>query len=141
VHAAFGEVRLAAGARVTLTSETGEIPITLERTHRRRHRRDHRGGVLHGPAMGRRPAPAHPPARGQLAHRVLQHARAVTGTFPVTVSVWDPTREVLLDSTILSVRSTAISRTALLVIAGVVVVLLLIGEVRRRRQPRLEVVP
>jgi hypothetical protein len=141
VHAAFGEVRLAAGARVTLTSETGEIPITLERPTG-----DDIDVIIEVESST---ALRWDDDRRQHIRLLAGSSRTVSfsthalsrGTFPVTVSVWDPTREVLLDSTILSVRSTAISRTALLIIAGVVVVLLLIGEVRRRRQPRLEVVP
>lgn len=142
VQAAFGEVRLAAGARVTLTSETGQIPITLERPVG-----DDIDVIIE---VGSSTALRWDQDRRQHIRLLAGSSRTVSfsthalsrGTFPVTVSVWDPTREVLLDSTILSVRSTAISRTALLVIAGVVVILLLTGEVRRRRRrPRLEVVP
>jgi hypothetical protein len=61
------------------------------------------------------------------------------GTFPVTVSVWDPTRTRLLDSSTLSVRAAAISTPALVGIGAVVVILLAAGA-RRRRKPALEVV-
>lgn len=141
VQDAFGEVRLAAGARVTLTSDTGEIPITLERPAG-----DDIDVIIE---VASSTALRWDDDRRQNIRLAAGTSRTVSfsthalsrGTFPVTVTVWDPTREVLLDSTILSVRSTAISQTALLVIAGVVLLLLLVGEVRRRRKPRLEVVP
>lgn len=138
---AFGEVELAEGGRVTLTSDTGEVPVTIERT----------GG---GPidlvvevrssnalrwADGVRRQQFTLPAGA--SRTVSFGTRALSrGTFPVTVTVTDPTGDKLLDATTLSVRSTAISRTALVVI-GVVVLLLLLGGLRRRRSPRLRVVP
>lgn len=137
---AFGDVQLAEDVHVTLTSDTGEVPVTVERT----------GGTdidllvevrspnaLQWQDEGRTQQVTLPAD----ASRTLSfHTRALSrGTFPVTVYVWDPTHERLLDWTTMSVRSTSISRTALVVVGIVVVGLLAIGLVRRR-SPRLEVV-
>jgi hypothetical protein len=141
VEAAFGSVRIAPSARITLTSDTGDIPVTLQRTA---------GGpievMVEVESAGRLvwDEAAQVKARVPLPERgvttVSFTTRAVSrGTFPVTVSVWDPTRTHLLDTATLSVRSTAISRPALIVTGGVVALLLLSGA-RRRRRPKLEVV-
>lgn len=137
---AFGEVRLPEDAGVTLTSDTGEVPITLQRTQ---------GGdidlvveVTSGAGLvwedgGQSERITLPE---DSSRTVAFGARAAArGTFRVTVSVWDPTRRKLLDTAIVTVRSTAISRTALAVVGGVVLVLLAVGA-RRRRSPTLEVV-
>lgn len=138
--AAFGEVQLPEDAAVTLTSDTGEVPVTLQRTG---------GGdiellveVTSGAGLlweegGQSERVTLPE---DSSRTVAFSARAAArGTFRVTVSVWDPTKRKLLDTATLSVRSTTISRTALAVIGGVVLVLLAVG-VRRRRSPTLEVV-
>lgn len=137
---AFGEVELPDGTGVTLTSDTGEVPVTLQRT---------RGGDIELLVEVNSPAGLQWGAGGQTRRVTLPEgssrtvafsARAAArGTFPVTVSVWDPTQSKLLDTAILSVRSTAISRTALVIIGVVVLVLLALGA-RRRRSPTLEVV-
>lgn len=137
---AFGEVQLAEDVHVTLTSDTGEVPVTVERT----------GGTeidllvevrspnaLQWQDEGRTQQVTLP---ADSSHTLSFHTRALSrGTFPVTVYVWDPTHERLLDWTTMSVRSTSISRTALVVVGVVVVGLLVLGLVRRR-SPRLEVV-
>lgn len=139
-EAAFGEVELVGGSQVTLTSETGEVPVTVERTtgadidllvevrspNALRWQDDERLQQVTLPTDASR----------TLSFRTRALSR---GTFPVTVYVWDPTHERLLDVTTLSVRSTAISRTALVVVGVTVLVLLVVGLVRRR-SPRLEVV-
>lgn len=138
---AFGGVELADGGRVTLTSDTGEVPVTVERT----------GGGPIDLVVEVRSSNALRWADGVRRQEITLPAgasrtvsfgtRALSrGTFPVTITVTDPTGDKLLDVTTLSVRSTAISRTALIVI-GSVVVLLLLGGLRRRRSPRLRVVP
>ena len=137
---AFGRVTLPEEAGVTLTSDTGEVPITLTRTE---------GGdidllveVTSGAGLvweggGRRQLITLPEGASRT---VAFSARAAArGTFQVTVSVWDPTRRKLLDSADVAVRSTAISQPALVIIGGVVLVLLAVGA-RRRRSPTLEVV-
>jgi hypothetical protein len=118
--------------RITLTSDTGSIPVTLERTD--------------GPPVtvvvevaspgrlawpeGRRSTPLvlEPGARQTVTFAT--EARS-TGTFPVTVRVTDPTGRHDLASTTLSVRSTALSRPALVATGAIVLVLLAIGLVRR----------
>ena len=137
---AFGEVTLPEEAGVTLTSDTGEVPITLTRTE---------GGdiellveVTSGAGLlweegGQSQRITLPEGASRT---VAFSARAAArGTFQVTVSVWDPTHRKLLDSADVAVRSTAISQPALLIIGGVVLVLLAVGA-RRRRSPTLEVV-
>lgn len=140
IERAFGEVALVDGARVTLTSDSGDVPVTLQRTS---------GGdidlVVEIESAGRlqwddgaQTRPVTLPAES--SRTVAFTTQAVSrGTFPVTVTVWDPTHTVLLDSATMSVRSTSISRPALAVIGVIVVGLLLVGA-RRRRSPRLEVV-
>lgn len=140
VESAFGTVEVSEGARITLTSDTGTVPVTLQRTS---------GGavevLVEVDSAGRliwddeaRSQLVTLPANG--SRTVSFSTRAVSrGTFPVTVSVYDPTRTRRLDAATISVRSTAISRTALIAIGGVVAALLLAG-VRRRRRPQLEVV-
>ncbi len=140
VDGAFGSVEVAEGASITLTSDTGTVPITLQRTS---------GGavevLVEVDSAGRllwddeeRSQLVTLPANG--SRTVSFSTRAVSrGTFPVTVSVYDPTRTRRLDAATISVRSTTISRTALVAIGTVVAGLLLAGAQRRRR-PKLEVV-
>jgi hypothetical protein len=141
IDTTFGDVEVASGS-VTLTSDSGSIPITLQRT---------RGGPItvavevtsQGRLVwpeGRRSEPLllEPGA----AQTVSFPTRALsTGTFPVTVRVTDPSGTHELQRTTLSVRSTAISGPALWATALLVLVLLLSGALRRRtRTPHLEVV-
>ena len=141
VDTTFGVVEVAAQP-VTLTSDTGQVPVTLERT---------RGTplqvVVTVESQGRLLWPEG--RRSEVlelhegtAQTVTFATQAVsTGTFPVTVVVTDPAgnRELARDA--LSVRSTAISRPALAAVGIVVLVLLLVGSLRRRpERPRLEVV-
>ena len=139
-ESAFGDVQLAEDVQVTLTSDTGEVPVTVERTDGREIEllvEVRSPNALQWQDDGRTQQVTLPAD----ASRTLSFdARALSrGTFPVTVYVWDPTHERLLDSTTMSVRSTSISRTALVVVGVVVVGLLVLGLVRRRA-PRLEVV-
>ncbi len=141
VDATFGVVEVAAQP-VTLTSDTGQVPVTLERT---------RGGplqvVVTVESQGRLLWPEG--RRSELielsegtAQTVSFATQAVsTGTFPVTVVVTDPAENRELARDALSVRSTAISRPALAAVGSLVLVLLLVGSLRRRpERPRLEVV-
>jgi hypothetical protein len=118
--------------RITLTSDTGSIPVTLERTD--------------GPPVsvvvevaspgrlawpeGRRSTPLVLEPGSRQTVTFATEARS-TGTFPVTVRVTDPTGQHDLASTTLSVRSTALSRPALVATGAIVLVLLAIGLVRR----------
>lgn len=140
---AFGTVEIAAGS-VTLTSDAGQIPVTLQRT---------RGGPVSLQVEVASQGRLLWPDGRQSEPLVLEEGEAQTvsfatqalstGTFPVTVRVTDPSGRHELATTGLSVRSTAISRPALAATGAVVALLLLAGVFRRRRRPRpptLEVV-
>ncbi|MEX2627557.1 MAG: DUF6049 family protein [Ilumatobacteraceae bacterium] len=139
----FGDVVVASGSRVTLTSDTGQIPVTLQRT---------RGGPIsvrvEVASQGRLSWPD-----GQRSETILLEEGAAqtvsfatealsTGTFSVAVRVTDPTGIHTLERTTLSVRSAAISGPALAATGAAVLLLLLAGALRRRRpqRPRLAVV-
>lgn len=136
------DVQIASGSLVTLTSDTGTIPVTLQRGD---------GGPLdvrvEVTSQGRL---AWPEGRRSevltleegTTQTVTFETRALsTGNFSVSVRVTDPSGRIELDRTALSVRSTAISGFALTGIGLVVVVLLLAGLLRRRPKRRtLEVV-
>jgi hypothetical protein len=141
VETTLADVRIASGSLVTLTSDTGSIPVTLQRGA---------GGPLavqvEVASQGRLSWP-----EGRRSEVLLleegttqtvsfQTQALSTGTFSVSVRVTDPTGRLELDRTTLSVRSTSISGPALSIIAGLVVVLLLAGLVRRRPRRRLEIV-
>ncbi len=137
---AFGQVALIEDTGVTLTSDTGQVPITLQRTA---------GGdidlvveVSSGAGLiwdegGRQQELTLPEGASRTVSFDTQ--AVARGRFAVTVSVWDPTHSKLLDRATLPVTSTAISRTALVIIGSIVVALLAVGA-RRRRSPSLEVV-
>ena len=138
----LGEVEVIGGAQVTLTADSGEVPVTVQRT---------RGGPLtvevEVTSPGRLVWPdgrrSEPFVLEEGATRTLSFATQArsTGTVPVTVRVIAGGQE--LDRATISVRSTAVSGVALMLTAGVVAALLLAGSVRGRRQrrrPRLEVV-
>ncbi len=137
----FGEVTLSESS-ITLTSDTGQVPVTLQR-------------VAGDPIL----VQVEVASRGQLVWPEGRRSQTLlltedssvtvafpteaqaTGTFPVTVEVTDPDGSHVLHSTTVTVRSTAISGPALAGISAVVVVLLLIGALRRRRPtPELSVV-
>lgn len=140
VEEGFGVVDIPESRRVTLASDSGEVPVTIVRRE---------GGdirvIVEVDSVGR--LVWDDDARTQDVVLPADSSRTVAfsttavsrGTFPVTVSVWDPTRTRLLDSATLSVRAAAISTPALVGI-GVVVVILLAAGARRRRKPALEVV-
>jgi hypothetical protein len=131
----FGAVDVAASS-VTLTSDTGQVPVTL---HRRRG-----GPILIQVEVASQGRLLFPDGRRsetllleeEGTQTVSFTARALsTGTFPVTVRVTDPTGTRELERMVLSVRSTSISGPALAGTGLVVLVLLLLGAVRRRRRP------
>lgn len=133
LDAAFGEISVASGS-VTLTSDAGQVPITLRRTEGEpimvRVTLDSPGG-LRWPE-GR--ASEIILLEGDASQTVTFTAQALsTGTFPVSVTVTDPTGSQQLTRASISVRSTAFSGVALLGVAVVVVGLLLFGALRRRR--------
>jgi len=142
IRTTFGDVEVGSDS-VTLTSDTGQIPITLQRS---------RGGPLlvtvtvqsQGRLLWPDGRTSEVISLDEGASQTISFpTRALsTGTFPVTVTVTDPTGSHVLVRDTLSVRSTAISRPALTGMAALVVVLLLVGSLRRRRpdRPRLAVV-
>lgn len=140
VEEGFGTVDIPESRRVTLASDSGEVPVTIVRRQ---------GGdirvIVEVDSVGRlvwtdaaRSQEVVLPA-GSSRTVAFETTAVSRGTFPVTVSVWDPTRTRLLDTSTLSVRAAAISTPALIGIGAVVVLLLVAGAVRRRK-PTLEVV-
>ncbi|MCC5949449.1 MAG: hypothetical protein JJT89_13450 [Nitriliruptoraceae bacterium] len=132
VERRLGSVEVTTGT-VTLTSDTGQIPVTVQRT---------RGGpvdvVVSVESQGRVLWP-----EGRRSdtltlddggsQTVSFTARALsTGTFPVTVRVTDPAGLEIVTETTVSVRSTAISGPALIGTGVLVAILLIIGAGRRR---------
>lgn len=141
VERSFGDVEVASGSRVTLTSDTGQIPVTVRRT---------RGGPItvrievasQGRLEWEERQSEDIVLADEEAHTVSFETRALgTGTFPVTVVVTDPSGTRQLERTTLSVRSTAVSGPALSATGILVLALLLVGAVRRRpRGPRLQII-
>lgn len=141
VDRTLASVELVSGTSVTLTSDAGTIPVTLQRSE---------GGPLDvvvevasqarltWPEGSRSEVIRLEPGTTQtvsFATRALS-----TGEFSVTVRVTDPSGRLEFDRTNLSVRSTAVSGPALAIIGGLVVALLAAGLVRRRPARPLEVV-
>lgn len=143
VEGTFGEIEVAS-SEVTLTSDTGQIPVTL---HRRR------GGPIVVDVELDSPGTLRWPEGRTVENVVIEPGESwtvtfptqamSTGAFPVTVRVSDPTGERELAIGTIGVRSTAISGPALGVVAAIVLGLLLVGVLRRaptggtrrRRQP------
>lgn len=138
--AAIGTVTVPDDSVVTLASERGVIPVTIQ----------HPDGVpldvvVEVAAQGRlsftdgtsRSVRLEEGGTATVSFEAIALSR---GTFPMAVTVRTPGREVVLGSSLVRVRATAVSQPALVVIGGVVVLLLLIGRLRRPRQPQLEVV-
>lgn len=133
VDTALGEIELTASS-VTLTSDRGVLPVTVQRSA---------GAPLlvqvEVASQGRlrfpdgRRSPVLELVSGE-SQTVTFDTRAVsTGTFPVSVRVMTPDGSRELVRTSLAVRSTAVSRPALAATILVVLVLLLLGNLRRGR--------
>ena len=131
VESTFGEVEVPDG-EITLTSDTGQIPVTLQRS---------RGGPILVDVEVDSPGTLQWP-EGRRAERIelqADESRTVTfetqalstGSFPVTVRVSDPSGTHEYTVATVAVRSTAISGPTLLAIAVVVLGLLLAGVLRR----------
>jgi hypothetical protein len=141
IERTLSDVVIASGSLITLTSDTGTIPVTLQRGA---------GGPLAVQVEVTSPARLVWPEGRRSETLLLEEGTTQTVSFPtearstgvssVTVSVTDPSGRLELDRTTLSVRSTAISGPAMSAIGVLVVVLLLAGFVRRRPRRRLEVV-
>jgi hypothetical protein len=141
VDTAFGEVEVVAGS-VTLTSDTGEIPITLQRTRGPAVRItvsiQSQGRLLWPEGRTSEVLTLEPDSSQTISFSTQALS---TGTFPVTVVVTDPggTRELARGT--LSVRSTTISGPAMLGMGVLVVGLLLAGALRRKPpRPQLALV-
>jgi hypothetical protein len=137
---AFGIVDVPDDIVVTLTSERGAIPVTVQHPE---------GGPLDVlveiTAQGRLTFQEGTSRLVRLEEggtaTVSFEATALSrGTFPAAVTVWTPDRGVVLAGRLVEVRATAVSRPALVAVAVIVVLLLLVGRLRRPRQPQLEVV-
>lgn len=136
VDLTFGAIEVTTGS-VTLTSDTGQVPVTLQRT-----RGDPIQVVVNVESSGgllwpedRRSAPLL--LEEDTSQTVSFPARALsTGTFPVTVRVTDPSGVRELAVKTMSVHSRAISGPALGAIAAVIAVLLVVGTWRRRSRAR-----
>ena len=138
VDTTIGDIEVSSGT-VTLTSDTGQIPVTLQRS---------RGEAIQVVATvesqgrllwpeGRR-SEVLQLDEGSTATVSFPTRALSTGTFPVTVRVTDPSGTTIIADTTLSVRSTAISGVALTGTVVLVAILLLFGAVRRgdrRRAP------
>lgn len=142
VDTTLGGVEVSSGT-VTLTSDTGQMPVTLQRT-----RGDAIQVVVTVESQGRL---LWPDGRRSMVLQLEEDSSQTvsfstkalsTGTFPVTVRVTDPDGTTVIAETTLSVRSTAISGAALTGTGLLVAVLLLFAAVRRRDSsgPRLSAV-
>ncbi len=140
VDDAIGTVRVPADSVVTLASERGVIPVTIQ----------HPDGVpldvrVEVAAQGRLSF-----QDGTFRDVRLEEGGTTTvsfdaialsrGTFPMAVTVRTPSREVVLAGAVVRVRASAVSRPALIAVGLVVLLLLGVGRLRRPRQPQLEVV-
>lgn len=138
--AAIGTVTVPDDSVVTLASERGVIPVTVQ----------HPDGVplrvdVEVTTQGRLTFD-----EGTSQTVLLEEGGTATVTFPATalsrgrfplvVTVRTLGGDVVLASARVTVRATAVSRPALLAVGGVVLALLLLGRLRRPRRPRLEVV-
>lgn len=140
LDAAIGEVVVPRDSVVTFASERGVIPVTVQ----------HPTGVpmdvvVEVAAQGRLTFDEGTRRNVRLEEggtsTVSFEARALgRGTFPIQVTVRTPTGDVVLARSLLSVRASAVSRPALLTVGGVVLLLLVLGRLRRPSRPRLEVV-
>lgn len=140
IDEAIGEVVVPDDSLVTLASERGVIPVTVQ----------HPQGVpmdvlVEVASQGRltfqdgRSRPVRLEAGGTTT--VSFEAAALSrGTFPLEVTVRTPSGDVVLAREVMRVRASAVSQPALLVVGGVVVLLLIVGRIRRPRRPQLEVV-
>lgn len=142
VRRAIGSVAIPVAAGITLTSDRGEIPVTVQRTGGGplRVRLSVRSGAGLDWPEGREVGPV--TLRPGSSETVSFAVRAVSrGRVPVTVTVTDPSGRLQLGRARLAVRSTTIGTPALATVATVVLILLGIGVLRNRpRRPRLEVV-
>lgn len=140
IDAAIGEVVVPADSAVTLASERGVIPVTVQHPEgvpmdvvvevATQGRLTFQDGTTRAVRLD----------EGGTATVSFEATALGRGTFPLRVTVRTPTGDVVLAREILEVRASAVSRPALLVIGGVVLLLLLLGRLRRSEHPQLEVV-
>lgn len=138
----IGSVTIPVAAGITLTSDRGEIPVTVRRQDGAPLRvrvQVESGAGLDWP-QGRQIGPV--TLRPGSSETVSFPVRALSrGRVPVTVTVTDPSGVIELGRARLAVRSTTIGTPALAAVATVVLVLLGVGIVRNRpRRRHLEAV-
>ncbi|MEX2324819.1 MAG: DUF6049 family protein [Nitriliruptoraceae bacterium] len=127
----FGTIEIG-DSRVTLTSDSGTIPVTLDRPVggpiQIRVEVASQGRLVWSEGRFSEPVILAPESR----HTVSFATTALsTGTFPVTVRVTDPSGHWEFARETLSVRSTAISRPALVATTATIVLLLGVGALRQ----------
>lgn len=144
ISEAIGIVVIPDDSAVTLASERGVIPVTIQ----------HPEGVPLDVVV-------EVTTPGGLTFREDSTSRAVRldqggtatvsfeatalgrGSYPMAVTVRTPTGDLVLATEVVTVRASAVSRPALLAVGGVVLLLLLVGRIRRSgrsERPKLEVV-
>lgn len=140
VDAAIGTVVVPDDSVVTLASERGVIPVTIQ----------HPDGVPLDVVVEVTSQGTLTFTEGTSRSLRLEEGGTATvsfeatalgrGDFPMAVTVRTPSREVVLAGQVVQVRASAVSRPALIAIGTVVLLLLLLGRRRRPKQPQLEVV-
>ena len=141
-EAALGTIEVANTAGITLTAEEGTIPITLRRPDGApldvRVLVDASGRLGWPAGAESDPIRLVPGAPQTVSFATIARTR---GTFPLVVTVTDPSGTRVLHEATISVRSTAISRPAVILLGGLVLLLVVFGVVRRGpREARLQVV-
>lgn len=140
IDEAVGEVLVPDDSVVTLASERGVIPITVR--HPEGVPMDVLVEVVAPGGLTFEQGTTRPVRLEEGGTATVSfEARALgRGTFPLAVTVRTPTGDVVLARGLVSVRASAVSRPALIGVGGVVLLLLVLGRLRRPRRPRLEVV-
>ena len=141
-RAALGTIDVASTTGITLTAEQGTIPITLRRPDGApldvRVAVDARGRLGWPEGSQSETIRLAPGIPQTVSFATIARTR---GTFPLLVRVTDPSGTRILHEATISVRSTAISRPAVIVLGAVVLLLVGVGLVRRRpRRTRLRAV-
>lgn len=136
IDRAYGSVVVSEASGITLTSESGNIPVTIQRPDPTSIdvvvQIEGGTGALAWPAGQSVPVTLQGGATQTVSIAVEARTR---GTFPITVIVRDPLGRRELDRATLRVTSTAVSRPALFAVVGIAALVALAGSWRRRREP------
>lgn len=140
IDGAIGTVRIPADSVVTLASERGVIPITIQ--HPDGAPLDVKVEVASQGRLSFRDSPSREVRleEGETTTVTFEATALSRGTFPLAVTVRTPERDVVLAGAVVRVRASAVSRPALIAVGVVVLLLLAVGRLRRPRKPQLEVV-